>query len=362
MINSLKFLLINQLKRPKLAQKTGGFTLIELLVAMILSVLVIGPLLGFMTNILDTDRKEQAKANSEQEIKAALDYIAQDLEQAVYIYDDVGLSAISSQLPPAASGSNGCGTTNSCVPVLVFWRRTQRENVIPVNTAAANCPPAGGAADNCDDAFVYSLVAYYLIKDSNGVQTPWSPAARIGRFEIKDGVRNPNPPANSPPYLADTATTKKRPDDGFALFNLSISGTLQQKMNQWQKLQTNANGANSNYSNPTNVLIDYIDQTPSVTPGVPTRVDCGTVFQDTTTTPPTPLGKAVPSPASVNALGINNSSFYACVDSLNNRAQVFIRGNALARIQNTAPNYSPQSVYFPTATIQIKGRGFLFTK
>jgi len=73
-----------------LNQKSGGFTLTELLVAMLLVALVLTPLLTFMLNIMDSERKEQAKTTSEQEL-SALDYIAGDLEQAVYIYDDDGL-------------------------------------------------------------------------------------------------------------------------------------------------------------------------------------------------------------------------------------------------------------------------------
>jgi len=43
-----------------------------------------------MLNIMDSERKEQAKTTSEQELQH-IDYIAGDLEQAVYIYDDDGL-------------------------------------------------------------------------------------------------------------------------------------------------------------------------------------------------------------------------------------------------------------------------------
>lgn len=364
MKNSLKFLLNIKLKRPKSLHKTGGFTLIELLVAMILAALVIAPLLGFMLNILETDRKEQAKANSEQEIKAALDYIAQDLEQAVYIYDNEGLdnnynasltstSGIKNQIPPIATGSDGCSTTATCVPVLVFWKRAPRENVIPVNTTPGNCPPAANGPDNCDDAFVYSLVGYYLIKDTD--QT-WSPAARIGRFEITDGVRNPSALVNDPPYIPGQ---KNQPSNGFAPFKIGGAGTLQQKMNRWQK-------DTGTYNTRTNILIDYIDKSPQGTPGIPLRMTeqaCKNLFKDTTTNPPLELGRLVPSANSISSLGVNNSSFYACVDSANTRAQVFIRGNALARIRNDSPNYSPNAAaYFPTASIQIKGRGFLYTK
>jgi len=78
-------------KSQRIESESGGFTLTELLVAMLLVALVLTPLLTFMLNIMDSERKEQAKTTSEQELQSALDYIAGDLEQAVYIYDDDGL-------------------------------------------------------------------------------------------------------------------------------------------------------------------------------------------------------------------------------------------------------------------------------
>jgi len=45
-----------------------------------------------------------------------------------------------------------------------------------------------------EDSFVYSLVAYYPIKDNQDKDAIWSGAARIGRFQIKDGVQNPTIP------------------------------------------------------------------------------------------------------------------------------------------------------------------------
>ena len=139
MINQLHFFLKHHpnKKRSEITSKNSGFTLIELMVAMILAVLVITPLLGFMINILDTDRKEQAKVNSEQEIKPALDYIAQDLKQAIYIYDAKGIKAIEDELPYANDAAK--------VPVLVFWKREFKKGVI------------GGSFDGSNDGFVYSL-------------------------------------------------------------------------------------------------------------------------------------------------------------------------------------------------------------
>ena len=115
----LRFLLLNP-RSPDRKRKTAGFTLIELLVGMIIAVLVITPVLGFMLNILQTDRREQAKTNTEQEIQAAADFIARDLQQSVFIYDAQGLYG--------TSGGNSIKTQlatlpNPGRPVLVFWKR-----------------------------------------------------------------------------------------------------------------------------------------------------------------------------------------------------------------------------------------------
>ena len=166
--------IINLKSKPKSSkqiEKNHGFTLIELLAAMILATLIITPLLGFMINILDTDRKEQAKANSEQEIQTALDYIAQDLQQAIYIYDAKGVKAIGDELP----------SKSDRVPVLVFWKREFIEEAVPVKNSRIS--------RKLNDSFVYSLVAYYLIKsDTRNNDGKWSKQFRIARFELKDGI------------------------------------------------------------------------------------------------------------------------------------------------------------------------------
>lgn len=302
----------------KTSQSNAGFTLIELLVGMILSSLVITPLFSFVINIMDTDRKEQAKSTSEQEIQSAIDYIAQDLGQAVYIYDADGLNNNSTDTPPGIKNQipprveiTGCGsTTLTCIPVLVFWKRELRQGVLPRG----------------DDTFVYSLVAYYLIKGNNANET-WSDTARIGRFQIRDGVRNPTTPTltnGTPNYITDEA-----PSRGFQLFDLTLSGTtLKDKMNRWQK------NTSENYTDTAFTLVDFIDQNPNII-----KVNCPINTQQV---PSTLVG-----------------GFYACVDSSTTSAQVYIRGNALARLGNNNTYNPNQPSYFPTASTQIKGRGLL---
>lgn len=316
-MNPLKWFLNQYLKRGQVKQKSGGFTLIELLVAIILAALVITPLMGFMINVMDNDRKEQAKATSEQEIKAALDYISRDLEQAIYIYDAAGIEKIKSQLPTSA--------TSDHFPVLVFWKRQFRSQVI-------------SAGSGFDDTFVYSLVAYYFIKGAD-TDNIWSKAARIGRFEIREG------------------------QDGFQIFDPNNQyTTLKDKMENWTKSATGYTG-NTPKILP---LVDYIDQTTvSENPAVPLS-NC-----------PLDMSPSVPNYGTGNAVpdaNLKTGSFYICVKSSATTtttekaitvAEVHLRGNAYARIENNVNKikYSEdKKIYFPQYSARVKGRGYLYTK
>src|SRR3712207_4678467 len=165
-MSPLKWLFFKQLKLRRVKRRCDGFTLVELLVGIIIATLVITPLLGFMINFMTTDRQEQAKANTEQEIKAAIGYIARDLQQAIYIYDADGINAIRKQLPRY-------GDKNNFFPVLVFWKRQFLSDGLLIS-----------GSQQKDDTFVYSLVAYYLITETSPI---WSKTARIGRFQISNG-------------------------------------------------------------------------------------------------------------------------------------------------------------------------------
>ena len=357
---------------------------------MILTFLIITPLLGLVVSLMNNDRQEQAKNASQQDIQAALDYIAQDLQQAVYIYDASALannsdpsdptqSGIKDQIPPVAQAP-GCENEQTCVPVLAFWKRkflAKEDNI--------NNQTIGNIQDSSpgSDKFVYSLVVYYLMKDNSPT---WSPVARIGRFEIRDGILNPNNPANN--YLLP-------PDPGFAPFNLSAAaGSVPQSMNAWTKKDNQA------YTQPVVTLVDYIDDTPltalsnlpqalqnvfippindtynnslgnlistkggQLSPGI-TACDQRTGEADSGTSPGSSRVPPDPIPDA-----LNTGSFYACVNPRDKQGQsvvqVFLRGNALPRL-NTNPqtwainagNLTTQLNYRPVANVRIAVRGLL---
>jgi type II secretory pathway component PulJ len=328
MVKLLKILLAYKLKEPKPSPKNGGFTLIELLVGLVLAFLVILPLLGFMVNMLQTDRQEQAKATSEQEIQTALNYIGRDLDQAVYIYDGRGLSQIKGLPQPANS-----------TPVLVFWKRQFVSDIITT------------ARGGSDDGFVYALVAYYIrtLPDSecSSPSSPWSCKAQITRVQIQDVVRDRSgTPIND---------QRARKTPGFDLFKPGAYTSVEEIMNAW----TSEGDIREEDADP-QVLIDYIDKTP-----VPTTIVCPAIQRNNLPPGVTQADytannyQQVPLPTAIQASG-----FFACVDVEKTSVQVFMRGNALARLtkKTNAPDYvDKQAAYFPRASIQVKGRGLFST-
>ena len=337
MKNLLKLFITYQLKDTKPRQRPGGFTLLELLIGLILAFLVITPLLGFMISIMTQDRQEQAKAASEQEIQSALNYIARDVDQAIFIYDGNGLTQIEAQLPTVTSGT----------PVLVFWKRKFLPKSLPVRGAADCSDPT-----RCDDAFVYSLVAYYQI--TGCTNNNWSCTTRIGRVEMRDRLPNVNNPSGGGNPTAVVPNQERSP--GFQLFNLAqpnASG-LEEQMNNWGKDNSPENRKVGDIDdNQPEILIDYIDQ--STGANVP-PASCSTAPRNGETLPY--QFRQVPPPTSPTG----TNSFYACVDNDKTIAQVFIRGNALARIRpkQNPPAYVPsQQAYFPRASIQVQGRGLV---
>ena len=332
MLKTTNFLLQGWMKFSTRKNRDHGFTLAELLIGLVMAFLVLTPLFGLMISIMNTDEKEQAKTTSEQELQTAIDFITRDLQQAVYIYDSQGVTNNYSATAANSGIRDSLPTVAGGVPILVFWKQEVVSNVIP--TTGPN-----------DDASVYSLVAYYLI---NSPSTIWSNTARIARWQIKDGVRSPsdsgvtcNSSYNTSIRFVDADNC---PSPGFKPFDLD--------MNQWQR--------SGSFTNDPQVLVDYIDQTPNnQTPNNQTNVpnitpSCANANQSSVTI--TPISSAT------------MTSFYACVsnyaDPTNqgqviSTAQIFIRGNALARIQTSNIDYkdNSQQTYFPTVSAIIQARG-----
>ncbi|MEP6514650.1 hormogonium polysaccharide secretion pseudopilin HpsC [Microcoleus vaginatus] len=333
----LRLLLKTQHQRNRSGpdQTEKGMTLVELLVGAIMAFLIITPMLGFVVDMLNTDRREQVKSNTEQDLQAAVDFIAQDLSQAIYIYDGKGINAIRSQLP-------NNGDTNK-VPILVFWKRQLIKNSIPVD--ASTLKPKDCSANTCNDTYLRSLVAYYHFKDPDNTwcQPSGNPndcPTRIARYEITDGVKNPLTQA----YYKqdDSETTKEQRKD--SVFNEKFDFSK-------PTLEVTDLTMGSNFPDP-QVLVNYIDHS---TGNVPQPPDCKIALG---VVDPTAAGSTPINASDLRITDGSTHSFYACVDTSKNLARVTIRGNSLRRLQPNDTAYNPnKSAFFPTATVQVKGLG-----
>ncbi|MEG4033026.1 hormogonium polysaccharide secretion pseudopilin HpsC [Microcoleus sp. Pol12B5] len=353
----LRLLLKSQHQRNRSGpvQTEKGMTLVELLVGAIMAFLIITPMLGFVVDMLNTDRREQVKANTEQDIQAAVDFIAQDLNQAIYIYDNDtinnaatdGTPGIRNQLPNPTGGT----------PILVFWKRQQVRNAVSVNTDPAtrvlpiNCTPA-----TCNDTYVRSLVAYYLVRETLPPNSIWCQPSgvncpsRIERYEIREGVRNPGSTTPATFYYNNAQANQSQQVSPAFNSNFDLS---QPRRN----VTTTAGFANPSFTgqNP-QVLVNYIDHTQKVLLGN----ECVTALGNPTVTLP---GAAAPTAVGENTLKVtdpntNTNSFYACVDTSRNLARVTIRGNSLRRLQDSnVPSSADNAAYFPTASVQVQGLG-----
>jgi type II secretory pathway pseudopilin PulG len=335
MLKTTNFLLQGWMKFSTRKNRDHGFTLVELLIGLVMAFLVLTPLFGLMISIMNTDEKEQAKTTSEQELQTAIDFITRDLQQAVYIYDYQGVTNNYNTIAANSGIKDSLPTVTGGVPILVFWKQELVSNVIPTTGTKK------------DDASVYSLVAYYLI---NSPSTIWSNTARIARWQIKDGVRSPsdtsgvtcNPSYNTSIKFVDADNC---PSPGFKPFDLD--------MNQWQR--------SGSFTNDPQVLVDFIDQTPRDQTNVPNITPSCAQDDNQPGVTITPISSTT------------MTSFYACVsnyaDPTNqgqviSTAQIFIRGNALARIQTSDIDYKDKSqqTYFPTVSAIIQARGSLYAQ
>jgi len=401
--------------------RSQGFTLIELLISMLITTVIVSTMLTFTVNIMESDRIEQAKSESQGEVQTALNYISDDLQEAVYIYNADTLGAdspngIKDQLPTTFADST---------PVLVFWKRvyyapTDLLSVGGSTTKAVGCLEYGTSTTEtgCYDTsvppkpkgsgkYTYSLVAYYLINDNpNGTNTAWSRAARVGRWELKDGIRStcqsgtgaviaasctePRPISRidvSDPSSPNTNYVNywTVPDAGFKPFK-SSGGEVETLMKQWTKTTT---GYPTGSDAPKlTVLIDFIDDTPydstqddgtignspADTANTQNTIVSGKRENESCRDPNIGVGGSSAAatqrvPSTFDATSSNKaerlSSFYACVNSTQTVARIYLRGNALARLRpnqlETERKVSSQTnTFLSTGNVRAFGRGKLF--
>jgi len=373
---------------------------------MIIASIIISTLFTLLFGILQSNRREDAKQKSQEELQAAANYIANDLQQAVYIYPSEALYNTTSQkyiggLIPQSTG------TYYRTPILAFWKRYTLldEELVRNADGSGNTEVQCIEGPSClrRDTFVYSLVVYYLEKGGSGGNK--SKSVTISRFEARDGITAPQcitntqPPnrnceitieINSKRYysLPTTVEVASIPGQvaGGSVLNNFQPFSFQSGELVWKTTDGNPLGNEGVLR-----LIDYLDATP-----YNTNQDDGSgtglvnvLRPDSNLSPYDPDGpgplpqilvndcehpdkgglgyvseskRATRIPPDFGSLpaSLRTTSFYACVNSNQTVAKVFIRGNALIRLGVRNPLPTPGNrAFFPEVSVIGAGRGIV---
>jgi len=309
----------------------AGFTLLELLISIAIGSVITATLLFGVVELLKTNQRESARTETQREMQLALDFISNDLQEAVFVYDGSCLNG-SGTVPPTGAGCPG--VTNFIpasiasapnIPVLAFWRLDPLPDWLKqrctANAASFN-PGAGAIPDAirgvpCLSNRMYTLVVYYVNTDNP--QNTWQGQARIHRYtlpQFSTTSQAANPPTPTAGWVDPTST-----DNQFIGWPLK------------NRISTQA-------SRPTGtgtVLTDFLDDPAGTAQACPQE----------------PASKL---PGYVRTPTNSSTSFYACVrgggvaEGLPNQSvAVFLRGNAAGR-GAIPPN---NKVFFDMQTVTL---------
>lgn len=180
--------LLKKLPLSRKRHRKSGFTLIELLVTVLISAVIITALLSFVVDLLQTDRREYARSETQREMETALNFIVDDLREAVYIYERIEQERPNAQRLQNFLPSISNPGAETPIPVLAFWK-AQRLNDVDL-------PPSCDTNDaECNQVLIrrraYSLVVYYIAENPPN-DPKWRGKARIIRYSFN---KYPNLPS-----------------------------------------------------------------------------------------------------------------------------------------------------------------------
>ena len=299
-------------------RRNAGFTLIELLAVTLIGSIVTSSLLYIMVDLLRDNQRENAMSETQQDMRRALDYISQDLREAVYVYTGNQLAAIKDNLPDFGTGVQ---------PILAFWK-VEQVPYTSTQSLPSNCSTAFNSVPNkevkvqeCNDLKIerrtYTLVVYL---QSTADKDTWNGQSRIERYQLRK-------------YSDVNALTQSV---GY------VDPRKQSSFEDWpKKLQEKRPIASSKVA-----LVDFVDD-PKNDPTGGKLPQCGDGYERT---PSDDLSKP----------DDDANSFFACVrvpdnDLVYNQDVILVlRGNAYSK--QRAGYISSQS-YLPVLQAQVINRG-----
>ena len=292
------------LRSNKPSTKAGGFTLLELLAVVVTSSIVISTLLFLVNNLTETNRREIARSVTQEEMKRALDYIARELREAVFVYSGNELTAIQGDFSMDQSWGRMVTRVNRANPltpsnranrpILAFWKvEPVDEGDIPDGTTCSSITDVTQQRECSElrgERRQYTFVMYIHSNDNPG--EIWQGESRIKRYELQ---RYETPTSTNPVGINPNYNEPDRSDfPAWRYAGPDILGNIP-------------------------VLVDYV--------AVPTDEDenlCNIEYSRT------PLDQNIIPPSADDL-----ASFYACVSqnraNTNQNVQLYLKGNSGGR-------------------------------
>ena len=326
--------------------QTSGFTLTEVIISIAIAGVIVSSLLSLVVEFLQIDRREITLERVQRDMQKAMDYISDDLEESVYVYDNARLLEIVNDIGQLSDvmGTGGVGSGDA-VPLLAFWR------TVPLDDA--DLEACNGTDEACRVARTrrasYSLVVYYKQhRDDADPNNPWQGESVIRRYELPEYPDGAN--FSSTDLASETS-------DGYVD---PISETGRTNFETWEP-----NVAPALVGGESQVLVDFVKETDidAVAP-----VDCRALIANFNSplTGETDLTaddyNYVLSPADAT----DEAGFFTCIrqpqleeDAFRTTQDVylFLRGNAETENRFLGP--SGDNSRFPLLQTQVKLRGVI---
>ena len=309
-------------------RSTLGFTLIELLISVAIGSLIVGTLLLGVVELLQISQRESSRTETQRDTQLALDFMADELRQAIFVYDGDCLQGVTNSCPGIR---NYIPLPTGATPVLAFWRLDELPQTLRTlcSTNAASFNPNGPAIPAalqgvpCLSRRMYTLVVYYF--STANPSNIWKGQARILRYELPQF----NAAGQRTQGWADPTQSRNQ----FVGWPLDTNTPANDLRTIWAGTAAPAAPA---------VLVDFVDN--------PTRVAVGgTAFN--TGCPASPTTNSLPDyiRSPLASVAPNSTSFYACVrgggvrvagvtttgtnnpGAGNQSVALFLRGNAAGR-------------------------------